>query len=349
MANGLDLFDGKTSQEIWSTTRSRIAEMIDIRYGGDISELLHRALLSPVDDVLNRPSHRFRAQLVDLGARLGGDEILSVMTEQRCAVAAHLVELLHAGSLIVDDIQDESPFRRGLPTLHRTYGVPTALNAGNWLYFWALQSIPHLQLTADQELPLYRYSHRVLARAHCGQAIDVGTRIDDLSQDRVSGVCLSSMELKSGALMALAMVLGAILNDAPESRVSLLDEFGHGFGLVLQMFNDIGNMSGARYATTRYEDLMHRRPSWIWAFAAQTSTPAEYREFVAAVRALPNDEALAAWTTAQGFMARVTEAAHEQLALVQDKLDAALEMFPCKSAVLAELRQLGEQVSRKYF
>ena len=46
-----------------------------------------------------------------------------------------MFEIIHAGSMIVDDIEDDSSERRGAPAVHRLHGLPLALNAGNWMYF----------------------------------------------------------------------------------------------------------------------------------------------------------------------------------------------------------------------
>src|SRR5882724_12857381 len=122
---------------------------------------------------------------------------------------AEVVELIHAGSLVVDDIEDGSTIRRGKPALHIRYGLSTALNAGNWLYFWPFQLIRALELPNRTALSVYECYHRTLLRAHFGQAMDLGSRVDRLLQTRVPEVCLATMELKTGALMGFAMMLGA--------------------------------------------------------------------------------------------------------------------------------------------
>src|SRR5215813_1995113 len=122
------------------------------------------------------------------------------------------------GSLVVDDIEDGSMIRRGKPALHIRYGLPTALNAGNWLYFWPFQLIKALELPNRTALSVYEDYHRTLLRAHVGQAMDLGSGVDRLPQSRVPEVCLATMELKTGALMGFAMVLGAAL----ESRCRCL-------------------------------------------------------------------------------------------------------------------------------
>src|SRR5262249_11737851 len=79
---------------------------------GALGPCFAQALLAPLQDFLGHPGKAIRAQLVEAGyalaralepaARAGG-----------CAGLAECVELIHAGSLIVDDIQDDSRVRRG--------------------------------------------------------------------------------------------------------------------------------------------------------------------------------------------------------------------------------------------
>ena len=168
--------------------------------------------------------------------------------------------MIHAGSLVVDDIEDGSITRRGKPALHIRYGLPIALNAGNWLYFWPCQLIKALNLPRRTALSVYECYHRTLLRAHFGQAMDLGSRVDRLLQTRVPDVCIATMELKTGALMGFAMMLGAAIAGPAEAVTSLMDEFGRDLGVALQMFDDLGNVLGIREPAKRYEDLVLYRP-----------------------------------------------------------------------------------------
>jgi geranylgeranyl pyrophosphate synthase len=47
--------------------------------------------------------------------------------------------MLHNASLLIDDIQDNSKLRRGVPVAHNIYGVPLTINAANYIYFLAMQ------------------------------------------------------------------------------------------------------------------------------------------------------------------------------------------------------------------
>jgi hypothetical protein len=58
-----------------------------------------------------------------------------------------MAELIHVGSLIVDDIQDGSDLRRGGPTVHKAYGVPLAINAGSSAYFTVFHFLDALDVS----------------------------------------------------------------------------------------------------------------------------------------------------------------------------------------------------------
>ena len=106
----------------WTSDGRSVRTLLDLRCGDQVTQLLHRSLLTPVDDIVGRPSKRFRSQLVEFGARLAGQLPPEPPIFERCRQCTLLIELLHAGSLIIDDIEDESPVRRGQPTLQRKYG-----------------------------------------------------------------------------------------------------------------------------------------------------------------------------------------------------------------------------------
>ena len=168
----------------------------------NVADLIPSVLLTPIEDLLSRPKKNLRGRLVELGFEFaGGDRTIREGAEV-CAKCVDILEMLHAGSLVIDDIQDGSLLRRGSPALHERYGLPIALNAGNWLYFWPLEIVRTLGLPAEREVQIYRAYHRTMMRAHVGQALDVGTPIDQLATDRVYDLCLASLQLKTGTLTA---------------------------------------------------------------------------------------------------------------------------------------------------
>jgi geranylgeranyl pyrophosphate synthase len=325
-------------------------QIIDLKFGVGVDRCLEIALLTPVLDILRRPSKRFRAGLVPLGCLLTSRyPDLNEAEQELCRRFGELVELLHAGSLVVDDIEDQSTVRRGQPSLHLKYGLPLALNAGNWLYFWPMMLIDEMRLPPEKELWVRRYIQYMMVRAHCGQAIDSGISIDKLPQEEVCGVCLTSMELKTGALIALALSLGSLAAESPVEPSPDLSEFGHGLGIALQMFNDLGNLQGMSEPEKRYEDLINRRPCWVWAFTARRFPKNIYQSFIDAVNLLPDDTLLQEWIGKHDLLNRARREALAYLEKIHQRCEESLgPERDGKSAVFKQLQQLGQQISRSY-
>lgn len=329
--------------------------MLRLRSAQDVQDHFSDALLEPLEDFFSRPGKNVRGKLVELGFRLAADGkegSLSSREAEICGALASMLEAIHAGSLIVDDIEDGSRLRRGEQTLHLRYGTPVALNAGNFLYFLSLQRLSGLGLDPAIELSAYRLCHEALLRAHFGQALDVGVGIHEVPQDRVLAVSLASLELKSGALMAMAIALGALAGGASPERMAALDEFGHCFGVALQMFDDLGNLRAlpdvSPEVSKRFEDLYLRRPSWVWGAAARTCGEREYREFVDAVVKLPDESFLVPWIEIHDFVPKAKALARGWL---EESISSLIEKLGGKTAhasALADVRELAEKVAHAY-
>ena len=82
-------------------------------------------------------------------------------------------ELLHVGSLIVDDVQDRSTVRRGGPAAHVVHGEPLAINAGTAAYFLTQRSLFSEEISPKQKLGLYDLYFEAMRAGHAGQAIDL--------------------------------------------------------------------------------------------------------------------------------------------------------------------------------
>jgi geranylgeranyl pyrophosphate synthase len=275
---------------------------------GDLSELLERcflsgddtdsvlartvpraiwnhALLDPLRDFLRRPSKQFRAHLVELGYRLGGGRVDTHPIELPL-----IIECLHAGSLIIDDIEDASTLRRDAPALHRAYGVPRALNAGNWLYFWPQVLLCRLPLSERARLAAHERVALCLMHCHEGQALDLSVRAAELKQSEVLPVVRAITRLKTGGLLGLATGLGAIAAGASAERVELIAGLGRELGVGLQMLDDVsGVLSGTRRHKA-VEDLRHGRATWIWAWLADELDHRAYETLQSEARAVASAE-----------------------------------------------------------
>jgi len=311
-----------------------------------VDDLLQSVLIGPVKEFLGRPGKQFRGKLVEIGFRLVDDE-LNEDSRRLVERAAGLLEKIHAGSLVVDDIQDESEFRRGQPALHRQYGVPIALNVGNWLYFEPLENVREWELTAEKEVRVYRLCHQALSRAHLGQAIDLGVAIDTLPRARIAEACWASLELKTGELTGMGIALGGLLAGATEAELQSLLRFGKAFGVALQSFDDLGNLGVRAGADPKQlEDLRLRRPSAVWALTAEAVDEKQFSAFRKAVEALPRDEALWQWMEENKFSSLARER-------TTARLDEALRMIEKfreqkGGAAWAELKQTAQRLAASY-
>lgn len=315
---------------------------LNLSGGTGVDDLIDKALLLPLKEFLNRPSKHFRGQLVQIGFALVNDKGVG---EPCVKGAMKVLEAIHAASLVVDDIQDNSELRRGLPTLHRTHGLAIALNSANWLYFWPLELIQSWDLPQEIKNKLILSCNRALIKAHSGQALDVGTPISSLPKERVKAICLASLELKTGALTALALELGAILAGCETHKLNGISRFGIEFGVALQMFDDIGNVSEKTPRDPkRFEDLKGDRPSWVWAAAAEQLSESDYSTFIRKVKTLPEESELCEYLKQSNWLL-------ESKIKAAEYLDRALRSFGeqgWNSKAMDELNALAHQLKRSY-
>lgn len=308
-----------------------------------------RALGDVARDILARPSHQFRARLCQLAWCLsdGGDDEPTVLPA--------IVEIIHAGSLIVDDIEDGSTRRRGGPSLHLVHGLPRALNAGNWMYFWATRLIDRLTAVPRAARDRLRAALAdAMYDCHLGQALDLSIPIGRIPRRWVYRTVATSTMLKTGALMELAARMGAIAAAASPERIEALARFGRRLGLGLQMLDDFGNLTAPTADagdSKALEDLRTGRPTWPWALAAVELDEAAFAELQADVRVLIDrargDGDHGASARARGLAAKLRMAVGAKgRRQAASYLGAALSDLRATVGDRAELAALGAEIER---
>ena len=157
---------------------------------------------------------------------------------QQALPAAAAVELVHNFSLIHDDIQDNSPLRRGRPTVWKRWGVAQAINAGDAMFTLAHLSLLRLEETDLPGITIQAARILQLACLHLteGQFLDLAYEAHgDLSLEAywqmVGG--------KTAALLAACTELGALVARASDSRREAYRQFGFSLGMAFQAQDDI--------------------------------------------------------------------------------------------------------------
>ena len=235
-------------------------------------DMWEHVLLGPAKTFLEVPGKSLRRTFIQLGWELAYnlDNQEPQIDPPPCPQALiALIELLHTGSLIIDDIEDQSLFRRGRPSLHIQIGLAPALNIGNWLYFVAGSMIEHLGGDPLIQLKLYQSLNRTMLRCHQGQALDVGCQVSAIPRSEVYALVNRSTQLKSGTLIGYALQLGALYLGKSTEKVQALYSFGEQIGQALQMYDDLSGMINPKRWQKGNEDLHHKRLTWVWSWLAQ--------------------------------------------------------------------------------
>lgn len=269
-----------TQSAIEIDDRSPLVALLD-KEAGDPAQVLpddirvaprfwQQALYGPLGEASRRPGKEFRGRLAEISWALAGGRGPSPVE------LSAAVEALHLGSLIIDDIEDGSVSRRGRQTLHLRVGLPLALNAGNWLYFWPGALLERIDLESSRLLTLKTAMDRAILRCHYGQALDLSLRVTELRQSEVRDLVYGTTRLKTGSLFELSAELGAIAAGASPETVRVLAELGRDLGVALQMLDDWTGIACERRQHKGHEDLRGARPSWPWAWLSELLDDVSY-------------------------------------------------------------------------
>ena len=195
---------------------------------------------------------------------------------QRTDIVAAAVELIHAYSLVHDDMpcMDDDELRRGKPTCHVEYDEATALLVGDSLQSLAFQLLAEHQLSDDpaQQLAMIK----LLATASGSRGMAGGQAIDLMSVgNRLSIPELEFMHIhKTGALIRAAVLLGAKCGDAlGETELSKLDRYGKCVGLAFQVVDDVldSEADTQTLGKTAGKDAEQDKPTYVTLLGAQAA------------------------------------------------------------------------------
>jgi geranylgeranyl pyrophosphate synthase len=149
---------------------------------------------------------------------------------------AAAIEVLHTATLVHDDIVDNSPVRRGKPTVSHAWGENRALLLGDYLFAKAGS------LAADTEnLRVIRLFSRALMTISGGELKQTGVTFD-LTKARE--YYFNWISAKTACLFATAAESGAILSQCPEYMIEGLKNYGHNLGMAFQIIDDVLDFIG---------------------------------------------------------------------------------------------------------
>ncbi len=168
---------------------------------------------------------RIRPALLLLAARACGAE-----ARDRLATLASVVEIMHAASLIHDDIVDHSEMRRGRPSAKARWGSDVSVLVGDFLYSRAIQTV-----VADGDIRILRALADAIVAMSEGEVLQLEF-LHDLKIGEAD--YLRIVTGKTAALMSAACRVGALAAEAPPAVAEALAAFGLNLGIGFQLVDD---------------------------------------------------------------------------------------------------------------
>lgn len=247
------------------------------------------------------------------------------------------IESFHKASLVHDDIEDEDEYRYGQPTLHRRYGIASAINVGDYLIGMGYRLVSRDAAVLGPEAAADLID--ILAEAHqrlCeGQGAELYWR-DSLDKQLHPEDALQIYALKTSPAFEAALLCGARLRGAIANYREAFRRFARHVGIAFQILNDLKDWeSDEGNKKSIGADLLGGRPTVLWALALE-KLPHKERELLLG---LPSD-------TSSSFASRTEQA--RTLYRQADVFSAARQLvLDQRTAAAVVAREFPEGAMRK--
>ncbi|HEY7110197.1 MAG TPA: polyprenyl synthetase family protein [Nitrososphaeraceae archaeon] len=221
----------------------------------DLDGIAKRVSEFTLDSLSGGPSELFQASSFYINT--GGKRLRPFMVIKSCEMfggievnaipAAAAVELVHNFSLIHDDIMDNDDFRHGVSTVHKRYGIPLALLAGDVLFSKAFQLLSSANNAYQVGNNAVREMVERLATACVsvceGQATDTG--LANSESFPTINEYLDMVKKKTASLFEVSCALGVLsCTGTSKNDVENLSRFGNGIGIAFQLIDDLIGIVG---------------------------------------------------------------------------------------------------------
>ncbi len=179
---------------------------------------------------------RLRPYMVIKSCQILGGRISNAMP------AAGAVEMVHNFTLVHDDIMDNDEIRHGVPTVHKKFGVPIAILAGDVLFSKAFQIISSSKLSTDATTKLVSRLSKACVDVCEGQLLDV--RMAQKRKIPSQADYITMIGKKTAALFDVSCAMGAICATNKPKDITNLSSFGRNLGIAFQITDDLIGMMG---------------------------------------------------------------------------------------------------------
>ncbi len=182
----------------------------------------------------------------------GGKRLRPYMVIKSCQIlggkssnamsAASAVEMIHNFSLVHDDIMDNDEMRHGVPTVHKKFGMPIAILAGDVLFSKAFQIISDSKLSPNATIQLVSRLAKACVDICEGQLLDV--KMAEEKKIPTQSDYITMIGKKTAALFDVSCAIGAICASDKDKDVLNLSTFGRNLGIAFQITDDLIGVMG---------------------------------------------------------------------------------------------------------
>jgi geranylgeranyl pyrophosphate synthase len=260
--------------------------------------------------------------------------------------AALAIETFHKASLVHDDIEDDDTFRYGRATLHRQYGVSTAINVGDYLIGlgYRLASRDRKELGGDCAADILNR----LSDAHLKLSEGQGAELLWRDADAKALTALDALKiyaLKTAPAFEAALYAGLRLAGPADRYDKMVTEFSRHLGVAFQILNDLKDWEGdADNKLVVGQDVLAARPTLLLALALEGLVADERLELLSMIQAASASRAKGAQTADGEVVERVRRFFYK--AQVFDKAEKLVDKYRARAEAVAdevepsELREL---------
>jgi geranylgeranyl pyrophosphate synthase/predicted secreted hydrolase len=175
-----------------------------------------------------------------------------------------LPELMHVGSLMVDDVQDKSDIRRGGLAAHKVHGDAIAINSGTAAYFLGQICIYNVDKSFEEKVQIYNWYFEAMRASHSGQAMDIygldymmtKALKDDKYAKLLATRVIATHRLKSASPASYLAKIGVLLGEGTKEQTQAMGDYFEALGISFQIIDDTLNLKGFKdHLKTKAEDI----------------------------------------------------------------------------------------------
>lgn len=226
-------------------------------------------LYEPMNYIISHGGKRLRPMMVLMASDMFDGDL------KKAIKPALAIEYFHNFSLIHDDIMDDAPLRRNVPTIHTIHGINTAILSGDGLLLKAYKFFE------DLEPELFKACIRVFT--HTGLLLCEGQQYDinfETQQEVTYEDYIRMITYKTGVLSASSFEIGALIAGASFPDAKAIFNFGKHIGIAFQIMDDYLDVFGSQeqFGKKHAGDIFENKKTILYLIAKENATEEERAE-----------------------------------------------------------------------